>query len=60
LKSYRIETLQKPSGASGVIVVVELSPYQPFPADNDLEKNRRTREVRIWVETKDKSLGFPP
>lgn len=60
VKSYRIETVQSPSGASGVIVVVELSPYQPFPADNDPEKNRRTREVRIWVETKDKSLGFPP
>ena len=61
VKSYRIETAQKPrEEASGVIVVVELSPYQPFPTDNDPEKNRRTREVRIWVETKDKSLGFPP
>lgn len=61
VKSYHIEDAQKPKEeASGVIVIVELSPYQPFPADNDPEKNRRTREVRIWVETKDKSLGFPP
>ena len=60
VKSYRIETAQKPRDASGVIVVVELSPYHPFPADNDAAKNRRTKEVRIWVEHKDKSLGFPP
>ena len=61
VKSYRIETVQNPQhGGSGVIVVVELSPYAPFPADTDAEKNRRTREVRLWVERKDKSLSFPP
>ncbi|HJY85420.1 MAG TPA: hypothetical protein VKE24_01160 [Candidatus Acidoferrales bacterium] len=61
VKSYHIETAQNPrGGGSGVIIVVELSPYQPFPAANDTEKNRRTKEVRIWVERKDKSLGFPP
>lgn len=60
VKSYYIETAQKPKGGSGVIVVVELSPYQPFPTDNDAVKNRRTREVRIWVERRDKSLSFPP
>ena len=61
VKSYHIETAQNPrGGGSGVIIVVELSPYQPFPAANDTEKNRRTKEVRIWVERRDKSLGFPP
>ena len=60
VKSYRIETAQKPGGASGVIVVVEISPYQPFPPDKDSAKHRRTREVRIWVERRDKSLSFPP
>src|SRR5713101_2880113 len=34
----------------GIIVVVEVSPYQPFPDDSDVAKSRRTREVRIWVE----------
>ncbi len=61
IKSYRIEAAQAaPREGSGVIVVVELSPYQPFPTDNDPVKNRRTKEVRIWVERRDKSLGFPP
>ncbi len=61
VKSYRIEAAQAaPREGSGVIVVIELSPYQPFPEDNDPVKNRRTKEVRLWVERKDKSLGFPP
>ena len=61
VKSYRIETALSPQGGgSGVIVVVEVSPDQPFPAESDAAKQRRTKEVRIWVERSDKSLGFPP
>lgn len=61
VKSYRIETALSPQGGgSGVIVVVEVSPDQPFPAESDVAKQRRTKEVRIWVERSDKSLGFPP
>ncbi len=61
VKSYHVEAAQAaPKEGSGVIVVVELSPFQPFPTGNDPEKNRRTKEVRIWVERKDKSLSFPP
>ena len=60
VKSYRIETAQSPRDASGVIIVVEVSPYEPFPAAHDEEKNRHTKEVRIWVERRDQSLSFPP
>ena len=61
VKSYRIEAAESPKhGGSGVIVVIEISPYQPFPGDNDAAKNRQTREVRLWVERSDKSLSFPP
>jgi hypothetical protein len=61
IKSYRIESASSPPKAgSGVIVVVELSPYQPFPDSNDVEKSGQTKEVRLWVETKDKSLSFAP
>ncbi len=61
IKSYRIESAQAPPrGGSGVIVVAEVSPFEPFPAGNDVTQNRRTKEVRIWVETKDNSLSFPP
>jgi len=60
VKSYRIETAQQPKRASGVIVVVAVSPYESFPEDNETEKHQRTKEVRIWVERKDQSLSFPP
>ncbi|HXN24332.1 MAG TPA: hypothetical protein VOA41_16455 [Candidatus Dormibacteraeota bacterium] len=61
VKSYRIESVVAPEkGGSGVIVVAELSPFAPFPEDGDVQKNRRMKEVRIWVESKDKSLSFPP
>ncbi len=61
VKSFHIETaLNPPGGGSGVIVVVEVSPDQPFPAESDAAKQRRTKEVRIWVERSDRSLGFPP
>lgn len=60
VKSYRIESTSARAGASGVDVVIEISPYAPFPAPEDVEKSRRTRRVRLWVESKDKSLSFPP
>jgi hypothetical protein len=59
VKSYRIEAAEQPSGGSGVIVVVEISPFQPFPRNNDPQSGRN-REVRLWVERSDQSLGFPP
>jgi hypothetical protein len=61
VKSYEIESIASPArGGSGVIVVAEVSPFQPFPDPNDLPKSRSTKEVRIWVESGNKSLGYPP
>lgn len=60
IKSYRLETAQLPrNGGSGVIVVVEISPFSPFPANNDPHSGR-DREVSLWVERSDQSLSFPP
>jgi hypothetical protein len=59
VKSYRIENANQPKDGSGVIVVVETSPFQPFPAPNDPQSGRN-REVAIWVERSDQSLSFPP
>ena len=60
VKSYGIETAQLLSGASGVIVVIRVSPFPQLPENSDAEKQRQTKEVRIWVESSDKSLSFPP
>jgi hypothetical protein len=61
VKSYRIESANSPPrSGSGIILIVEVSPYSPFPADDDISKSRATKEVRLWVENRDKSLGFAP
>ena len=59
VKSYRIESAEVPKDGNGVVVVVEISPVQPFPANSD-PKSGRNREVRLWVDRTDQSLGFPP
>ncbi len=59
VKSYRIESAaQPPNGGSGVVVVVEVSPFQPFPDSTDPHSSRN-REIRLWVERSDQSLSFP-
>jgi hypothetical protein len=61
VKSFEVGVAKGPrGGGSGVIVPVKVSPFAPFPSMDDAEKSRRTKIVRIWVETKDKSLAFSP
>lgn len=61
VKSYYIETATTPpKSGSGIILIVDVSPYSPFPSDDDLSKTRATKQVRLWVENRDKSLGFAP
>jgi len=60
IKSYRIEAESlPPNGGSGVVVVVEVSPVQPFPQNSDPQSGRN-KEIRLWVERSDQSLSFPP
>ena len=59
IKSYHIYSARSPGGASGTVVVVEISPEPALPAQQD-PKSGRTRVVSIWVEDKDLSLSFPP
>ena len=61
IKSFRIETAEMPpKGGSGVVVVVEVSAYSPFPKPEDSVKFAQNQEVRLWVERSDQSLSFPP
>ena len=61
IKSYRIETAEvPPRGGSGVVVVVEISGYNPFPKPEETVKFAQNREVQLWVERSDQSLSFPP
>ena len=61
VKSYKIDSADAPArSGSGIIVTVEVNPFSPFPDDNDTVKARLTKQVRLWVESKDKSLSFAP
>ncbi|HYL68244.1 MAG TPA: hypothetical protein VEX69_03680 [Candidatus Limnocylindria bacterium] len=64
VKSYRIESAEEekrgPEPPSGVNITVEVSPYSPFPPNNDVAKQSKTKEVRLRVEYKDHAIGFAP
>jgi hypothetical protein len=61
IKSFRIESAEvPPNGGSGVVVVVELSAYSPFPGPEETVKFAQNQEVRLWVERSDHSISFPP
>lgn len=60
IRSFHVINTEHQAGASGVEIKVQLSPYQPFPADNDALKQSKTKEVILWVQLGDQSIGFPP
>jgi hypothetical protein len=60
IRSYRIESAERPKNGTGVVVLAMVSPFQPFPASDDDVKQSKTKEVRLWVEFSDQSLSFPP
>jgi hypothetical protein len=60
VRSYQIVTAQRQGGASGVVVVVEVSPFAPFPADTEREKLAKNKEVKLWVERETQALAFAP
>jgi hypothetical protein len=65
IKSYHVEHVERMAAASGgeasgAVATIRVSPFQPFPDSHDEAKQNKTQEVRIWVQFKDQSLGFPP
>ncbi len=61
VKSFNVkDTYHPPKGSSGLVVIVEVSPYPTFPEKDDMVKQSKTKEVRLWVEFKDRSIQFPP
>jgi len=60
IKSFRVAKTEHLRGGSGVEIKVRLSPYQPFPDDDDVAKQNKTKEVTLWVQFNDESISFPP
>ena len=60
VKSWRIQNHLTQKQGSVVLIAVEVSPYQPFPSDEDAIKASKTKQVLLWVHFNDQSLSFPP
>lgn len=60
IKSYKIESTEGVKNGSSAAIVVAVSPYQPFPEDNDEAKQNKTQKITLWVDPKDESISFPP
>jgi hypothetical protein len=60
VRSYAIVSTHEMNKASGVIVVVDVSPFSPFPTGNDFEKASKTKEVRLWVQFSDHTISYAP
>lgn len=61
VKSYHVKFLATHrKNGSGVDIIVDVSPYRPFPSEDDAGKQSKTKEIDLWVEFKDHSISFPP
>jgi hypothetical protein len=60
VRSYRLGRPAHIKNGSGAEILLDVSPYQPFPNSNNPIQMNKTKEVRLWVEFKDQSIGFPP
>jgi hypothetical protein len=61
VKSFNVrDTYHPPGGSTGVVIIVDVSPYQPFPDKDDALKQSKSKEVRLWVQFSDRSIQFPP
>jgi hypothetical protein len=59
VKSFNVKDTDHPKGCACVDVVVQVSPYQPFPEKDDFVKQAKTKELKLRVEYSDQSIGFP-
>lgn len=60
IHSFKIDSTESVQRSSSAAIVLDLSPYSPFPDQNDDAKQARTQKVTLWVDPKDDSISFPP
>lgn len=58
--SFLIRDADRLHNSSAAVVIVEVSPYSPFPDEHDIAKQSKTKEVKLWVQFSDESMSFPP
>lgn len=60
VKSYKLGASQGVKNGSSAAILVDVSPYVPYPDENDEAKHNKTQRVTLWVDPKDESISFPP
>lgn len=60
VRSFQITGTDELQDASGVIIIVDVSPFRPFPSASDVEKTLKTKEVRLWVQFNNHSISYAP
>lgn len=60
IHSFRIDSTEGVEKSPNAAIVVDLSPYSPYPGQSDEAKQARTQKVTLWVDPKDDSISFPP
>lgn len=60
VKSYRLDNHLTQKQGTVVRITVEVSPYRPFPTDDDPIKEAKTKQLQLYVNFKDESISFPP
>jgi len=60
VKSFAIDNHLTEKQGSVVSITVDVSPYRPFPTDDDPIKQSKTKSVQLWVRFSDESMSFPP
>ncbi|HUJ30594.1 MAG TPA: hypothetical protein VLY23_04895 [Candidatus Acidoferrum sp.] len=60
IKSYRIGSAQGVKNGPSAAIIVEVSPYQPFPSGENDPKANKTQKIVLWVDPRDRSISFPP
>lgn len=60
IKSYKLGSAQGVKNGNSAVIVVEASPFQPFPTDDKDPKQNKTQKIVLWVDPKDQSISFPP
>jgi hypothetical protein len=60
VKSYQIDYHLTDRKGNNVEITLDVSPFQPFPNEDDFVKYTKNKQARLWVATKDQSMSFPP
>ena len=60
VRSYKIKSTEVVENAPSAAIVVEVSPYAPFPGDSNEVEQAKSQRITLWVDPKDDSISFPP